>query len=45
MIIFKILRIAIGLLPWLLLAVLIYALWPVIQFLFGIGHGICSLFR
>ena len=45
MIIFKILRAVIGLLPWLLLAVLLYALWPLISFVFGIGHGIHNLFR
>ena len=44
MFIFKILKTAVALLPWLLLAVVIYALWPQIHFVFGIGHGIKSLF-
>ena len=43
--IFKILKTIVGLLPWLLLAVVIYALWPLIHFLFDVGHGIHNLFR
>ncbi len=44
MIIFKIIKTVIGLLPWLLLAVVLYVLWPVISFVLGVGHGIHNLF-
>ena len=45
MFIFKILKTIVALLPWLLLAVVIYALWPLIHFVFGLGHGVHNLFR
>ena len=45
MIIFKIIKAVVQLLPWLLLAVLIYALWPLLHFVFTVGHSINHFFR
>jgi hypothetical protein len=45
MIIFKILKTTMRLLPWLLLAILLYTFWPLISVVLHIGHGIHHLIR